>query len=134
MTKQVAVLSAIVAVVTSVLTTGVWMMVGPASAAGGRVSVVSKLIYTEKAGSTETVQPGEEVTSVVDCPDKNSIAIDGGYAITGHDFLGVASATSNYGAKLGTAQGWDVHVTNPAGAGGPVTFQAKVRCLQAVQG
>jgi hypothetical protein len=129
MTKQVAVLSATVAVVTSVLTTAVWMTVGSASAAGGRVSVISKLNFTENYGSDETVQPGEEVGSKVECPAKNSIAINGGYVITGHDFLGVASPTSSYTGKLGTPPGWEVKVTNPSGAGGPVTFSAKVTCL-----
>ena len=104
MNKQVAVLSATVAVVTSALTTGVWMMVGSASAAGGRVSVISKLNYTEDYGTSQTVEPGDEVAASVNCADKNAIAISGGYFITGHDFLGVASATSNYDAKLGTPQ------------------------------
>jgi hypothetical protein len=129
MTKQVVVLSAIVAVVTSALTTAVWTAVTPASAAGGRVSVISKLNFAESYGKNVKVDAGDAGTSTVLCPDKSSIAISGGYVMTGTDVLGVASPTSSYAQKLGAPPGWEVKVTNPKSAGGSVTFQAKVLCV-----
>jgi hypothetical protein len=121
---------AFVAALSSAVTIGIWLSVGFAAAAGGSVSDVKVLSFTEKYGPVKTVAPDDVVSESVLCPGGGWEAVTGGYEMDGANGLSVASAVDNYPSKLGNPPGWLVTVVNPKAATGPVTFRAKVRCVK----
>jgi hypothetical protein len=128
MRKQV-VLSAMVAVLSSAVTTGIWASITPASAAGSKVMVIKDLTFFDSYSGAETVDPGHTDDAVADCPAGMDV-IGGGYHITGTNGLTVASAVDSFPEKGSESpQGFYVEVVNPDIAHGPVEFSAKAKCM-----
>ena len=126
MKRQALMLTTAIAVMTSVLTTGVWMAITPASGAVTDESVITSLKFKDVLSVNYVVNPGDIAAETATCP-RGWEAIGGGYASTGYNGLTDPSAVSSYPGNL--FDDWHVTVANPKLSEDSVSFKIKVRCM-----
>jgi hypothetical protein len=128
MKKQV-VLSAMVAVLSSAATIGIWTSITPASA-GGSTQAISNITFVDAYSSEQTVGPGDVEYAYAACPSDTHV-VGGGYIMSGVDGLAIASAVKSYPSKASAdPNSFGVEVANPKAASGPVTLTVKAVCVR----
>jgi len=136
--KRQAVRSAIIAVVSSAVTIGIWTSITPASAGGSMPALVRPDSSQQVLGNVSlhdgysaevTVDPGDNAYAIAECSNGEKV-VGGGYIISGTEGLTVASAVKSYPSKVGAdPNSYAVEVVNPTAASGPVTFTVKAVCI-----
>ena len=127
MNKTTVAISAVSAIVSSLLTMSIWTAATPVAGAA-KTGPVTAIQYGEREGAKITVAPGDVGESVVTCP-ANWHAISGGYVITGFVGISVPSAVENASGSGG--HDWYVQIANPKASSGDIAFRAEVLCLAA---
>lgn len=77
MSKKAVLLPAIVAVISSMLTMGVWLSIAPASATPAK-TVVSNISFKDIDTGSYTVAPGDTTEAFATCPKEGAWAAVGG--------------------------------------------------------
>ena len=125
MKKPTVWVASVVAVLSSMVTTGIWMTIPRASGASAPPPI-NRIYYGLRESNKITVAPGDVGQAVVDCP-ANWHAISGGYVIVGFVGLSVPTATED---AIGTSgRDWRVQVADPKTASGDIAFRAEVNCM-----
>jgi hypothetical protein len=126
MKKQV-ILSAIVAVLSSAATIGIWTSITPASAAGSTKSI-SDITFVDADSETDTIDPGRISYISAACPGGTQV-VGGGYIMGGAIGLTVASVVKSYPSQPDADPNrFYVEAVNPPSAAGPVTLEVKAVC------
>ncbi|MGP8209647.1 MAG: hypothetical protein ACLQVK_26885 [Acidimicrobiales bacterium] len=127
MKKQV-VLSAMVAVLSSVATIGIWTSITPTSA-GGSTQSISSITFVDAYSDVLTVDPGKFEYAQAFCPSGTHVT-GGGFIVTGHNGLAVASVVKSFpSTPSADPNSFTVEVVDPEGAS-PVSFEAKADCIR----